>query len=202
MFLTMSQLDDEIATIAEKIEKEDDDFDSNWNAIYWSFMARSEKCGRQKWHCDYENGYFAVFPMYPYGTLPKWFTENEDDTDLYYDIYVIRGSHKVPWKEVVNKQDNVKNVLKLQLTTGQVLIAKANLVHSGGPNAHVPNMWGSRNYLEHKKYIGAIKNLSIHAYVLHEADFDVKSLRKNKNKKAITDMMKKVGEHTVFVQIE
>ena len=71
------------------MKEKNDDVNFNWQPIYLSFMTRSEKCPRQKWHCDYKNGYFVVFPMYPYGTNPNWFSQDEGDNDLHYDVYVI-----------------------------------------------------------------------------------------------------------------
>ena len=206
----MSQLNEEVRFIGTKLvekhqeQNKNQDFEPNWQSIYWSFMARSEGCAKQKWHMDSKKGYFLVFPLYPHGNLPHWMISQPDcnKRDLFYDVYVIKGSHKLEWNQKVNKKDNEKNVMHLHLAAGQVLIAHANLIHGGGPNAVTDDMLGTINYHDPDNYIGPIKNLSIHAYLLHDDDYPIGCITEKTRERYRKKMMDNVGEHTVFAEIE
>ena len=211
-FLLISQLNNDLEHIGSQLELKhqeqgrNEDFEANWESIYWSFMARCEGCARQKWHMDSKKGYFLVYPLYPYGYNPNWMTSQPDynypDLCGYYDVYVIKGSHKLKWNERLNKKENEKNVMCLNLVPGQVLIADAKLIHAGGPNASTDDMMGTTNCNDPENYIGAIKNLSIHAYLLHEDDYPMGCTTPTTREAYKQKMMKTVGEHTVFAEIE
>ena len=150
----------------------------DWTSHHWSFMVREDGCISQDWHMDDEHGHFCIFPIYPCGDRVKsdgnYPSMQEENWDDYYDVCVIPGTHKIPFKKSgmeVSIEKYKGEVLRLHLEVGQVLVACANLVHCGGPSANVSDMMGTERGLDPKTVngvsggIGAFKNLSIHGYL-------------------------------------